>query len=85
MCTDDKVNAAGAVDGKHGERDLANNGSNSSNGPGSVGNLRTLESGEGRTQGQQGQTSQINASVKEDYDSSATVSGELLQNYGLQN
>ena len=70
---EEKVNTGGnTVDGKHGERDLANSGSNSSNGPGSVGNLRTLES-EGRTQNQQGQTSQVNASAKEDYDSSATV------------
>ncbi|KAJ9589596.1 hypothetical protein L9F63_017181, partial [Diploptera punctata] len=75
--TEEKVNAGGIViDEKHGERDLTNNGSTNSNGPGSVGNLRTLESSDGRTQAQQGQTSQSNASVKEDYDSSATETAD---------
>jgi hypothetical protein len=61
------------VDGKHGEQDLTNSGNGSSNGPGSVATLRVLDS-EGRSQGQQGSSSQANAPVKEDYDSSATVS-----------
>jgi hypothetical protein len=71
---DDKVRTSGAaVDGKLGEQDLPNSGSSSSSGPGFVSALRVLD-GEGRTQGQQIQSSQVNVAVKEEYDSSATVS-----------
>lgn len=70
---DDKGSASGvAVDGKLGEPDLPNSGNGSSNGSGSVAALRVVD-GDGRTQGQ-GQPSQVNVPVKEDYDSSATVS-----------
>jgi hypothetical protein len=71
---DDKVHASGAaVDSKLGEQDMPNSGSSSSNGPGFVTALRILD-GEGRTRGQQIQSSQVNVAVKEEYDSSATVS-----------
>jgi hypothetical protein len=71
---DGKVSGGGAtLDDKLGEQDLPNSGNGSSSGPGSVTALRVLD-GEGRTPGQQGQSSQVNAPVKEDYDSSATVS-----------
>lgn len=74
LSEDDKVCASGAsVDGKLSEQDLPNSGSGSSNGPGFVAALRVLD-GEGRTQGQQIQSSQVNVAVKEEYDSSATVS-----------
>lgn len=74
LSEDEKVGpSGGAVDGKLGEKDLTNSGNGSSSGPGSVATLRVLD-GEGRAQGQQGPSSQVNAPVKEDYDSSATVS-----------
>jgi hypothetical protein len=69
---DDKLRTSGAtVDSKLGEQDLPNSGNSSSNGL--VTALRVLD-GEGRTQGPQIQSSQANVAVKEEYDSSATVS-----------
>jgi hypothetical protein len=74
LSEDDNVNAGGpTIDSKLSEQNLADGGNGSSNGPGSVAALR-VHDGEGRTQGQQGQSSQVNVAVKEDYDSSATVS-----------
>ena len=71
---DDKLRTSGAaVESKLSEQDLPASGSSSSNGPGFVTALRVLD-GEGRTQGPQIQSSQVNVAVKEEYDSSATVS-----------
>jgi len=73
LSVDDKLRTSGAAVDIKLEPDLPNSGSSSNNGPGFVTALRVLD-GEGRTQGPQIQSSQVNVAVKEEYDSSATVS-----------